>query len=139
MDFFIICTLGNIILNILLSLFHYKSCSKFEDLGKVTVPISISGTVGKNQKRTYLMKAKINNQETSMIISEKQFEQLESYDTAEIYVRKFPSKFNSYIKDYDFSLHKVDWKKKDKRNLWGAFLFCFTFLEIIIFIISFQV
>ncbi len=138
MGFFIIGTIGNAILEILLTIFNYKTCSKFEDLGKMKVPISIGGMIEKSGKRLYLMHAKINDQQLSMTISEEEFEQLESYDTAEIYVRKFPSKFNAYITEYDFSLHKVDWEKKDSRNFLKNALFYFAILEIIIFLISFQ-
>lgn len=138
MEFFIFCTIGNIILNVLLAIFHKKSCANFKDLGKIKVPIKITGPMGKGKKKYYLMCFSIEDKETGITISEEDFELLENYDSAEIYVRKFPSKLNSYIEQYSCSLHKVDWAKKDKIAMWKGLCFGFLSLEIFIVCIAFQ-
>lgn len=137
MEFLIFCTIGNSIFNIFIAIFHYKTCFKFEDLGRMEVPISIRGKIGRT-KKSYLVDIIINNQPILMAISKKDFDNLDSYKTMEIYVRKFPSKFNSYVAEYDLSLQKIDWVKKDCAIMWKQFLFFFTILEFFIICIAFQ-
>lgn len=137
MKFFIICTIGNSIFNILMALFHYKTCFKFEDLGKITTSFSTRGKIGR-RKKAYLVDIIIDNKPLLMAIPEDDYENLDSHETIEVYARKFPSKFNSYITEYSLSLHKTDWIKKECTVMWQQFLFAFSVLEIMIVCIAFQ-
>lgn len=137
MEFLIFCTIGNSIFNIFIAIFHYKTCFKFEDLGRIEVPISIRGRIGR-RKKVYLMDFIIEQQPLMMAISEADYERLNSHDRTEIYARKFPSKFNSYVTIYDVALQKTDWVKKDCAIMWKQFLFFFPIFEFFIICIAFQ-